>query len=88
MVQKKKFARSKHWFDLDIEWVEEIPLQDNLSLTRNCFKAILKVNMGKSIPKLRLLLEMQNKQAKLNTILSLHSWIITRMLQICFASVV
>ena len=37
----------KHWFDIDIEWVEEISEQDNPSFTRDYFNAILKVDLEK-----------------------------------------
>ena len=42
-------ARSKHWFYLDILWVEENSVQENLSFTRGCFKSIFNVDMDPNI---------------------------------------
>ena len=42
-----QYEMLKHWFDLDIECVKEISVQDNPSFTRDYFNAILKVNLEK-----------------------------------------
>ena len=63
-------------------------VQDNPSFTKGLFKEILKVKLNQNILHFLLLLEMKKKHAKLNTVLKIHWWNITKMLQPVLASVV
>ena len=75
---QEQSERQKHYFEIGIEWVEEISAQNNLSFTIGYLKAILKFELDKNILHFLFLLEMRKKQGKLNTILNIQCWSISK----------